>query len=91
MLEPASPAGASGLFALLPVAASNRLPSRHMVRVAGHFAGHPLQPSCSRMGRVWALAQARQRLAAGRRCVCWPDGGAGNRAGCGSARASGAG
>ncbi|XUT55400.1 hypothetical protein I0K01_04605 [Xanthomonas oryzae pv. oryzae] len=43
MLEPAAPAGASGLFALLPAAASNRLPSRRMVRVAGHFAGHPLQ------------------------------------------------
>ncbi|RBF05156.1 hypothetical protein BRM94_09615 [Xanthomonas oryzae pv. oryzae] len=43
LLEPAAPAGASGLFALLPAAASNRLPSRRMVRVAGHFAGHPLQ------------------------------------------------
>lgn len=67
LLRPAEPADATWSFLLLPAPASAPLPSRGLVTVAGHLAGHPfvatLQPDGQ--GSHWLKVAAALREAAG--------------------------
>lgn len=67
LLEPAAPADACWLFVLLPAAASNKLPTRSMVTVAGTFAGHPLQATLQPDGQGghWLKVEKALQQAAG--------------------------
>lgn len=67
LLAPAAPAGASWLFLVLPTAASDRLPTRSMVTVAGTLAGQRLQATLQPDGQGghWLRVDRALQQAAG--------------------------